>query len=335
MARTAPVSIPRAEASERAVVVRHGLAALGAVDLEGASLPSSGPAQEAFVALAAEAAERISPEAADALDGFARDPGPSGALVLRDVPTGAVPATPSSPTARTGKDLRSELALLAVARRLGEPIGYAPEHGGSIVQNLVPTRGDVGRQTSTSSGVDLAFHTETAFHPYGPRHLLLLCLRGDPAAATTLASVEDLLPALSSEAVAALREPTFRTAADESFGGRRDVPVGAPRPVLGDDEGQPWLCWDAELTTSLRAEGRRALRELVDAAAERHRRVVLEPGDLLVVDNRRCVHGRSPFHARFDGTDRWLQRTFVVPDLAPSAPERDGRVITTSFAAAA
>ena len=38
--------------------------------------------------------------------------------------------------------------------------------------------------------------------------------------------------------------------------------------------------------------------------------------------------------ARFDGTDRWLQRSFVVADLAASAGDRDGRIITTEFATA-
>ena len=79
-----------------------------------------------------------------------------------------------------------------MARRLGEPVGYVPEHGGRIVQNIVPTRRDADRQTSTSSRSTLMFHTETAFHPYRPRYLLLLCLRGDPAAETTMASVHDL-----------------------------------------------------------------------------------------------------------------------------------------------
>ena len=54
-------------------------------------------------------------------------------------------------------------------------------------------------------------------------------------------------------------------------------------------------------------------------------------GDLLIIDNTVAVHGRSPFTPRFDGTDRWLQRTFVVSDLAPSAADRRGRVITTHF----
>lgn len=289
---------------------------------------------ESFVALAADAGDHLAPELLEALDGFQRDPGPTGALLLRGVPHGTIPATPCSPTDPTTKDLRSELALLAVARRLGEPVGYLPEHGGSIVQNLVPTRADVGRQTSTSSGVDLAFHTETAFHPHGPRYLLLLCLRGDPSAATTLASVDDLVDALAPATVDALRRPLFRTAVDESFGGRPGVPVGPHRPVIGGSADQPSLCWDAELTMSDTAEGRDALDELARVVSLRQRSIVLEAGDLLVVDNTRCVHGRKPFQARFDGTDRWLQRSFVVASLAPSAGDRDGRIITTSFAEA-
>lgn len=296
--------------------------------------PSAVVGDDELVAAAAAVGEVVlGREALDALAAFAADPGPRGALLLRGIDVGEIPTTPPSPTAPTGKDLGSELVLLAVARRLGEPVGYLPEHGGSIVQNLVPTRDAIGRQTSTSSGVDLAFHTETAFHPHRPRYLLLLCLRGDPGAATTLASVDDLLPALAAEVVAELRQPHFRTAVDESFGGSPDVPVGAARPVLDGTPEHPVLCWDAELTSGTTPEAQAALEALSTAVAERQRRIVLEAGDLLVVDNARCVHGRSPFTARFDGTDRWLQRSFVVEDLAPSADDRRGRVIVTDFSA--
>ena len=43
------------------------------------------------------------------------------------------------------------------------------------------------------------------------------------------------------------------------------------------------------------------------------------------------MHGRSPFEPRFDGTDRWLQRSFVVTDLHTIGADLDGRVIITSF----
>jgi hypothetical protein len=45
----------------------------------------------------------------------------------------------------------------------------------------------------------------------------------------------------------------------------------------------------------------------------------LRAGGMLLVDNRRSVHSRSSFAARFDGTDRWLRRMMVA--TAGSAPE--------------
>ena len=50
------------------------------------------------------------------------------------------------------------------------------------------TAADADRQTSTSSSVELEFHTETAFHRHKPRYLLLLCLKGDPEARTMLSA---------------------------------------------------------------------------------------------------------------------------------------------------
>ena len=43
------------------------------------------------------------------------------------------------------------MALLAVACRLGEPVGYEPEHGGDLVQDIVPVATALDRQVSTSS----------------------------------------------------------------------------------------------------------------------------------------------------------------------------------------
>lgn len=255
-----------------------------------------------------------------------------GALVLRGVPVGDLGPTPDSPTGATRKDATSETVLLAVASRLGEPVGYLPEHGGDIVQNIVPTRAEARRQTSTSSGVTLAFHTETAFHPHRPTFLVLLCLRGDPAAATTLCDVADLVDALPADVRAVLAEARFGTRPDESFGGGPDAPLGPPMSVLCGGT-SPELLYDQELTRGRDAEAQSALDELGAAVLRHHTSTVLEAGDVLVIDNRRCVHGRSPFPARFDGTDRWLQRAFVVEDLAASAADRVGRVITTRFAA--
>jgi L-asparagine oxygenase len=285
-----------------------------------------------FLRAAGRAGRLLSAAVHDALGDFTEEGAPAGAILLRHLPVGDVPATPSSPTEATGKDHTSELVLLTVARRVGHPVGYEPEHGGDIVQNLLPTRGDVARQTSTSSGVELEFHTETAFHPHKPRYLLLLCLRGDPEAQTLLCSIGQVLGRLTLGVQQVLREPRFRTGIDESFTGTRSNRLGHALPVLAGSDAAPTFTFDADLMTGTDPKAAEALEELRQAIRAEHVGVALEAGDLLVVDNSVSVHGRSPFTARFDGTDRWLQRTFVVTDLARSATERRGRVITTRFA---
>ncbi|MCU1455203.1 MAG: L-lysine 3-hydroxylase, partial [Acidimicrobiales bacterium] len=284
------------------------------------------------LARAAGRARRLLPPAVhDALTDLTDDPGPVGALLLRGVPTGPVPPTPPSPTHRGPISGPSEFALLAVARALGQPVGFAPEHGGRLVQDLLPTPEAATRQTSTSSAVELEFHTETAFHPHRPRFLLLLCLRGEPTALTLLCSVRQILDQLPLAVRRVLSEPRYRTAVDESFTGLRNQRLGRPVPVLSGDPERPTLTFDADLMVGSDAEANHALATFRRIAVEHRIALALAPGDLLVVDNHTCIHGRSPFVARYDGTDRWLQRTFVVADLAASAGARDGRVITTRF----
>jgi alpha-ketoglutarate-dependent taurine dioxygenase len=294
-------------------------------------VPALGISLDDLVEPAGRAARMMPAAVHDALVSFADEPHLSGALLVRGAPIGSFGATPSSPTAVGPKDLTSEFTLLAVARRLGQPVGYLPEHGGDIVQNIVPVAGTADRQVSTSSKVELMFHTEAAFHPHRPRYLVLLCLRGDPAAHTTLSSISEVLPLLPHDVVDTLFAPRFRTAVDESYlHGRQNV-LGAPMAVLSGRRDRPTMVFDADLMVGVDGEADDALQALGTAVAAHSTSVSLCAGDVLVVDNTVAVHGRTPFVPRFDGTDRWLQRSFVVADLAPSAGERRGRVVVTDF----
>ncbi len=288
------------------------------------------PTEPGFVRAAGHATRLLPKEIHRALIDFADFGDPSGALLLRNVPIGCLPPTPLERGSMQKGDTTSEFALLSIARSLGQPVGYLPEHGGAIIQNLFPVEATATQQVSTSSSVDLFFHTETAFHPHRPRYLLLLCLRGDPNARTTLCSIDAVLDDFTAAELDVLRSPRFRTGVDASFGGSAND-HGDTIPVLSGTAEQPTMVFDADLMIGIDHESERILQKLSARISERATAVVLEPGDLLVIDNSRAVHGRSPFPARFDGTDRWLQRTFVVSDLAASASERTGRIITTRW----
>lgn len=286
---------------------------------------------ESFLRAAGYARRRLPAEIHDPLIDLADRSPRQGFLLLKNIDIGFIPVTPSSPTAATGKDLQSEFVLLSIARCLGQPIGYSPEHNGSIVQNIVPVRGTEGTQISTSSGVELQFHTETAFHPFRPRYLLLLCLRGDPQAGTLVASVYDIVEHLSRGDRAVLRQNRFRTAVDASFLNGKPSGLGSAQPILFGTNSDLTIIYDADLMVGIDSEAQDVLERLANAVRASTKSVVLDAGDLLVIDNNVTVHGRTPFKARFDGSDRWLQRTFVVSDLAPSASDRVGRIITTTF----
>ncbi len=288
---------------------------------------------ESFVDAAQRARDQVPANVRGSVINFTADAGTTGAMLIRGVPVGVLCETPTRPTTPTNKDAASEFALVTIARLLGEPVGYLPEHGGDLVQNIVPVAQSADRQVSTSSKVDLMFHTEAAFHPHRPHYLLLLCLRGDRdhLARTTLASVREVAPLLNPATRDTLFEPRFRTAVDESYLDGRPTTWGTAGSVFYGAPEQPHMVFDADLMRGIDPAADRALAELSEAVAAHHTGVVLNAGDLLIVDNTVAVHGRSQFRPRFDGLDRWLQRTFVVADLTASAAERHGRIITTRF----
>jgi L-asparagine oxygenase len=288
-----------------------------------------------FLAACSHASSKLARPVQAAVRDLCEGTGPA-ALLLKGFDVGVLPMTPTDPQAVIEKDSVSECALLTVAKMLGEPVGYLPEHGGQIVQNLVPVKAAAYRQVSTSSAVTLGFHTETAFHPHRPHFLLLLCLRGDSNARTTLCTAADALKELDQPTIETLRKPLFRTRPDESFlHDGAAAQFGPLAPVIFGSAASPHLSFDEELMQGETVEAAAALQALATAVARRQTAIVLGTGDLLIIDNRRAVHGRSPFAARFDGTDRWLQRAFVVDSLAASENERVGRVITTQFGLAA
>jgi L-asparagine oxygenase len=195
-------------------------------------------------------------------------------------------------------------------------------------------------QQSVSSAEELYTHTELAFadDDYRADYLALFCLRADHEgiAATTLSSVETVLPLLTSSTVQILSQARFRTKVDRSFlrGIGRDTPIWiGPIRALTLDTGRPRVRADFAETAGTDPAAQLALRELREVAERVGIEVRLRPGDLLVIENNHAFHGRTPFRARWDGLDRWLLRTSIVGYLARSAAHRPGdtRVVDVDY----
>ncbi|MGW6412602.1 TauD/TfdA family dioxygenase [Streptomyces vinaceus] len=215
-----------------------------------------------------------------------------------------------------------DVVLLLVSTLMGTPIAWDGQQDGRFVHNIVPSPGHETVQTGASSSVLLTPHTEDAFHP-GRAHLLLLCcMRNHDNVATTAASIR--LTKLSDDDIAELTRPVVPILPDDAyeeaqqFGGKP-----APVPALFTGEDGLTLRFDPAYTPLDEADAgyRAAYGRLEDELARVSVAVSLEPGDVLVVDNDMVVHGRVPFTARYDGSDRWLKRASV---RAPGRRTRPG-----------
>lgn len=256
-----------------------------------------------------------------ALISFRDEGNTSGCLLLTELPLGTLPPTPDRVEDEPAwSDVPvATLSQLMVMSVLGRSFSYRDEKSGRLVQDVCPKKGAEDRQENSGS-VLLELHTEDGFHPNPPHFLSLVCLRGDPegTAATVTGSVLDALPHLDDATVAVLREPEFRTRFSTSFLPDEAVEVLTdPMPVLTGPAQCPELHVDFHGTIAQTPRARRALHLLERAMRRTLKGLVLRPGDLIVVDNRHAVHGRTGFTPRYDGNDRWLRRSFAVADLRP------------------
>ena len=236
--------------------------------------------------------------------------------LIKGVEIGQIPSTPTNLT-ETPEVNEACLALKRIAYKYGIPAAYKQEQNGQLMQHIFPRQTVEDIQISSSSKVELQLHTETAFHCYPPSHVILMCLRGDTKALTTYATLEDIVPCLDEETLFYLKETSFTTEIDESFRANGEENKSIVLPVLVETKEGLSIFFDDFFMTGQTREAEEALNKLRLAIKQNTKEIALEAGDVLVLDNRKVVHGRKPFTARYDGTDRWLLRILTLGKTPP------------------
>jgi enduracididine beta-hydroxylase len=273
----------------------------------------------------------------------------SGSFVLSGFPVddsvlGETPAdwrNKPNPAATT----RYDLMFFLVGSLLGEPVGWGTQQDGLLMHDVFPIKGFRDDQIGWGSEQPLVWHTEDAFHPLRADYLGLMCLRNPDGVETTAADVADVK--LDEETRASLFEQRYFILPDDSHRpqawaedeladprlvrllsqsrDRVESALANPEPVavLFGAEDDPYLCLDPHYMQGVQGEQEQAALDRIGTAIdEAMSGVVLVPGDVLFIDNYRMVHGRKPFKARYDGTDRWLRRLNITRDLRKSRHAR-------------
>lgn len=240
---------------------------------------------------------------------------------------------------------QTEMFLLTVTALLGDAIGWSTQQDGRIVHNILPIKGDEYKQIGSGTLVDLVWHTEEAFHPCRCDYVVLLCLRNNERAATTFSSVKNLQ--ISEADKELLFGANFSIYPDDSHLTGENISAAhfeninrmntlpAKVPVLFGSYFHPYLCIDPYYMEKNTGNEKldQALQNITRALDNNLQQVVLEPGDILFLDNYKVVHGRSAYQARFDGTGRWLKRVNIARDLRKSShlrPDVMSRIIETA-----
>jgi L-asparagine oxygenase len=279
------------------------------LSVRAAQLPDADTSELADLLLDVPAAVR------DGLVHFADGTSRSGYVLIRGLTVGDLPPTPNQHGSQMLDGHGTSGTLRLVADLVGSLIGYQDEKNGALLHDVHPVKGEE-RHIENSGSVAFDFHTENVHHPLRPDFLGLLCLRQDHdgVAATRVASVREAQPLLTDRQQEVLRSMRFSSAYPTSFA--RNIagtrPTAGPHPVLFGQNSDPFMRFNSHNTTAPDAEGAEALQALSGALESVCNDVVLEPGDLVLVDNHVAAHGRSSFTPRYDGRDRWLRRCYSL-----------------------
>jgi len=273
----------------------------------------------AFFAAAAAAAQRLPAALAERLAAFRATGNDTGYLLLRGLPhdPAELPVTPTATPAPVDRPLMAMEAWLAlVGSWLGLPTGYRELRAGTIFQDVYPSPNAHYLSSETSETL-LEFHTEMTYHRRQPHYVMLACSRADHdgRAATLVASIRRALPLLGEAARQRLLAEPVPCRVDIAFrGDDPEGPVTSVRVLHGDAD-DPFLGYDRELLRPADAAATQAFTDLTGALDTVAEEIRLRPGDLVIIDNFRTTHARTPFTPRWDGQDRWLHRMYVrVPE---------------------
>jgi Fe(II)/alpha-ketoglutarate-dependent arginine beta-hydroxylase len=228
---------------------------------------------------------------------------------------------------------REELLLLLFSSLIGDPFGWVTQQNGRLIHDILPIKGHEDEQLGSSSESLLTWHTEDAFHPMRGDFLGFSCLRNPYGTATTIGYIDaldmpDSMKNMLFESRFSIRPDESHLAKNNSAKGGADMFAGIEEmqqnpdrvAVLFGDPARPYIRADPYFmkVDPDDYEAQCALAWLVKEMDEKLFDLCLESGDFYFLDNFRIVHGRKPFTARHDGTDRWLKRVNIACDLRKS-----------------
>lgn len=277
---------------------------------------SSSKNMEGFISIANKLSLHLPSRIKCELEKFKKSGDKYGALLIRNLPNEPFVITP-----KDNKEHVGETTILANVQALfneymGHMVSYEAEGDGYLFQDMVPNKELSKTQTSLGSNVELELHTEQAFSDYRPDYLSLACIKGDTNAYTFFLHVNQIIEQMTDEEICYLENKNWKIGVDMSFAlNGCDFAARGPLSILKYNGQHYDLVFDQDLLMAETKTANKIIDEIVNVYYNCRNGYVLQPGEILILDNHKVVHGRSVFQPRFDGNDRFIVRSFIMNDL--------------------
>lgn len=247
-----------------------------------------------------------------------------------------LPATPTNDISPATRGWRHPAAaLLGLLHLAGcSARSFKDEMEGRLCHMVMPAKNsDKSYSRSTKK---LGFHTEvvnghfTEEHPrYGqpisPEVFGLVGLRNPSHVPTTLLQLNNILHNLSPATLNELMQPHFIAHSQSSFD--RNITIENISVIQKINNEILGIRYSHSKLQALGHDAEKALSTLGDVInnSDKIEYVALNPGDVMIINNRTCLHGRSSISdtAKFDGLDRWLVRIYGYRNETLSALKCD------------
>ena len=231
-----------------------------------------------------------------------------------------IPDTPPNNKHKTGeKTILAKIQALLVSF-ISNLVSYEAEGYGRIFQDIVPDVTMKNEQSSVGSNKELEIHTEQAFSKLKPDFLSLACVRGDKSALTYILPLNTILRYLDENDKKLLRIPLWKIGVDYSFKQHGNEFIDGnergPIPIIninGEDteaDADPTLVFDQDLMIGVTEEANEIIKKITNIYYEHRIQHCLQPGEIMIINNNKALHGRSGFTPKYDGKDRFLIRCF-------------------------
>lgn len=257
----------------------------------------------------------------------------SGISIIKGFPHLESRSTPASWDYKDAYTPSLDLDYLSVLASscLGYVFGWSTQQAGKLIHDLIPQKNKGESQTGYGSNTELLMHTEDSFHDLRAEYVCMFGVRNDDKVPTTLASIKDFK--LDENNFEILYNKSCQLLPDESHLDEAQLSGDVSEAMENEAsnlhtfygcKSNPFMCYDPAYTNfdTLEKDFLHAYNELKEEIADKTHDVVIEPGDICIIDNRKVVHGRRAYFPKFDGTERWLKRISITTNIRKSAGQR-------------